>query len=75
MMLEEPSALHFELKASRRRLFCRQPGGDNYLLWVEPEHRRRPQSPPPQLHFTKQATPTLTMPHLMIVLLLMGQAF
>lgn len=52
-------------------LFCRQPRGDNYLLWVEPEYRRRPQSPPSQWHFlqtghthSNNATPpNSTTPH------------
>jgi hypothetical protein len=55
MVLEkELRVLHLGLKAIRRDSFCRQPGRGFLLYWVELEHRT--------------SKPTLTKPHLPIVL-------
>jgi hypothetical protein len=70
MVLVEPRALCFDLKAARRGLSSsRQPGGDYHLYGAEPEHRRRPQGHP------ASGTHSSTKPYLLIVPLPMGQSY
>jgi hypothetical protein len=73
--LEEWRVLHLHLKATKKRDYLSgQPGGGSLLHWVKLEHRTLKPTPQGRTSFNKE-TPTPTRPHLLIVPLLMGQAY
>jgi hypothetical protein len=46
VLKKELRSLHFDPKETRRKLFYA--GSQVSSHWIEPEHRKRPQSPPAQ---------------------------
>jgi hypothetical protein len=68
MLEKELRVLHLDPKATRKRLFCRLPGGGSLPHWAELEHRAS------KHHLHSDVLPPMR-PYLLIVPFPMGQTY